>query len=309
MRPTTSFWPSLTSKSVCSFRLMRLLSALKRSIRIVPSPLIEVESHRERREPPAEFAAILHHPARAAGLGAIRPVRVRRLRISSSRNPIQDHIRIILNPAVPCAATRHLLCPQWHASPMLVTITVNCGAVGSEANKGRICAARDSTAGFRIIGHQPDQEELFCGTLALARQAEPFPRGNPRHGPRRRGVDRRLLPGVGWPPGCCAHHLGDAARPSGRASAAGWRRSRQPAPNRARSHRRVRPPRRPSARLRLRLLPGSPGGCRGQPAGFGAGRQRDLPGVRRPPPPNWNTSPSTGSRKCSATRATPPACW
>ena len=33
---------------------------------------------------------------------------------------------------------------------MLVTITVNCGAVGSEANKGRICAARDSTAGFGL---------------------------------------------------------------------------------------------------------------------------------------------------------------
>ena len=28
---------------------------------------------------------------------------------------------INLNPAVPCAATRHLLHPQWHASPMLVT--------------------------------------------------------------------------------------------------------------------------------------------------------------------------------------------
>ena len=81
---------------------------------------------------------------------------------------------ITLNPAVPCAATRHLLCPQWHASPMLVTITVNCGAVGSEANKGRICAARDSTAGFRITGTGGRCGDAHCHCHRA---------GDPGHGP------------------------------------------------------------------------------------------------------------------------------
>ena len=82
---------------------------------------------------------------------------------------------MILNPAVPCAATRHLLCPQWHASPMLVTITVNCGAVGSEANKGRICAARDSTAGFRMMRVRVVTDSLLAWALRVAYRFENRP--------------------------------------------------------------------------------------------------------------------------------------
>jgi hypothetical protein len=40
-----------------------------------------------------------------------------------------------LNPAVPRAGTRHLLHPQRHASPVFVTKTVNCGAVGPRQTK------------------------------------------------------------------------------------------------------------------------------------------------------------------------------
>ena len=58
---------------------------------------------------------------------------------------------LILNPAVPCAGSRHLQHLQWHANPVFVTRRVNCGVVESEANKGRTCAARNSTAGFRLI--------------------------------------------------------------------------------------------------------------------------------------------------------------
>ena len=44
-------------------------------------------------------------------------------------------------------------------SPMLVTITVNCGAVGSEANKGRICAAEETGL--------PDLGSPICRTCGL----------------------------------------------------------------------------------------------------------------------------------------------
>ena len=53
--------------------------------------------------------------------------------------------------------------------PNACNITVNCGAVGSEANKGRICAARDSTAGFRLNSLGELRQAIFAGAVKRLR--------------------------------------------------------------------------------------------------------------------------------------------
>jgi hypothetical protein len=80
------------------------------------------------------------------------------------------------NPAVDRAGIRHLLHPQLHASPMFVTKTVNCGAVGSEANKGRIYETWNSTAGFRLNAF-PDDEPLSEREKGLLRMRLPVASG------------------------------------------------------------------------------------------------------------------------------------
>ena len=53
---------------------------------------------------------------------------------------------------------------------MFVTKTVNCGAVGSEANKGRIYETWNSTAGFRLNAF-PDDEPLSEHERAATEEA------------------------------------------------------------------------------------------------------------------------------------------
>jgi hypothetical protein len=91
---------------------------------------------------------------------------------------------LTLSPAVPRAGTRHLLYPQWHASPTFVAKTVNCGAVGSEANKGRIYETWNSTAGFKLnaFANHARVSAINSGSNAIERH--PFPRycGGQRRG-------------------------------------------------------------------------------------------------------------------------------
>jgi hypothetical protein len=73
-------------------------------------------------------------------------------------------VQIILNPAVPGVKFRYHMYPQEFINKALVTRKVICGAVGSEANKGRVCAGSDRTAGSRIM------ESWFLADVEILRE-------------------------------------------------------------------------------------------------------------------------------------------
>ena len=85
----------------------------------------------------------------------------------------------ILNPAVPGVKSRYHLYPQGFTNKALVTRKVICGAVGSEANKGRVCVGSDRTAGFRFM-----RQSLLLFSIVHPQAASPEAGRSPSRVPR-----------------------------------------------------------------------------------------------------------------------------